>query len=87
MKLIIDMPEDIYREMLKSFDLYKKEHEKICYTAIANGIPQEKTGHWIIHSDYDAMECDKCGKLFSEYDYNDFNYCPNCGCRMINPKE
>ena len=50
--------------------------------------PQEpKTGHWIIHGDYDAMECDKCGRAYSEYDYNAFNYCPSCGARMVEPQE
>ena len=47
MQIVIDIDEDIYREMLKSFDLYKKEHEKICYTTIANGTVLPKHGRLI----------------------------------------
>lgn len=57
--------------------------------------PQEpKTGRWIgideePHEDY---ECDKCGYVVSTFTANiephtEYKYCPNCGCRMVEPRE
>ena len=53
-----------------------------------------KTGHWIAideepHEDY---ECDNCGYTISTYTANiephtEYKYCPNCGCRMVEPQE
>ncbi len=56
--------------------------------------PQPKTGHWIgideePHEDY---ECDKCGYVVSTYTANiephtEYKFCPNCGAKMVEPKE
>lgn len=57
--------------------------------------PQEpKAGHWIgideePHEDY---ECDRCGYTIWAYTANiephtEYKYCPNCGCRMVEPQE
>lgn len=51
--------------------------------------PQQKTGHWI---DGDCI-CPCCGEdKFKDLDadiWSDWqpNYCPNCGCRMVEPQE
>lgn len=55
---------------------------------------EPKTGHWVAideepHEDY---ECDKCRYTISTYTANikphtEYKYCPNCGCRMIEPQE
>ena len=55
---------------------------------------ETKTGHWIgideePHEDY---ECDKCGYTISTYTANiephtEYKFCPNCGCRMVEPQE
>lgn len=63
-------------------DVWQECNEYKVLMSLPSVNPQQKTGHWIIHSDYDAIECDKCGRAYSEYDYNAFNYCPNCGVRM-----
>jgi len=50
--------------------------------------PQEQTGHWIHKGQ--GIYCSECGK---ESGYNPFgasrfsDYCPSCGCRMIEPRE
>lgn len=50
---------------------------------------EPKTGHWIIdEGSLDALygevcKCSKCGvESIGESDY-----CPNCGCRMVEPQE
>ena len=45
--------------------------------------PQEsKTGHWKTRPF--STFCSECG---FELTINNTNYCPNCGCRMIEPQE
>ena len=60
--------------------------------ALPSVIPQEiKTGHWIKPKGKvkpfgdDTIQCDMCG-FFTDVDCN-YNYCPNCGCRMVEPQE
>ena len=51
----------------------------------------KRTGHWIVHEHaeefygrgVDNYECDNCGDWY----LNKTNFCPNCGCRMIEPQE
>lgn len=48
--------------------------------------PQPKTGQWIRVTDktgHLVWECDKCGW---QQRFNT-NFCPDCGCRMIEPQE
>lgn len=53
--------------------------------------PKPKTGHWIADVDrwgdivttVNGYRCDKCNTFNSDKD----NYCPNCGCRMVEPQE
>lgn len=49
--------------------------------------PQSKIGHWIAHPKgiYAHLVCDKCLSN-APYDCRT-HYCPNCGCRMIEPQE
>lgn len=63
--------------------------------------PQPRKGHWIGHGEHcrnlgvmpsglGAYEwcsnCD-CGIDVREWYRNNYNYCPNCGCRMVEPQE
>jgi len=54
----------------------------LCVKQASSVSPQEpKTGHWI--DVFGGVECSECGGL--EAGYSDF--CPNCGCRMVEPQE
>ena len=62
--------------------------------AIVEALEQEpKTGHWIEQDNWEDIyyECSECGEAFSLMDgtptENMYNFCPNCGCRMIEPQE
>ncbi len=46
--------------------------------------PQLKTGHWI-PGEKAQIECDQCG--YGVMPWNNTEYCPNCGARMIKPRE
>ena len=53
--------------------------------------PQEqKTGHWIEKDGFDGdvyYDCSECGESWTTIEGtpwdNEWNYCPNCGCRMV----
>lgn len=56
---------------------------------------EPKTGHWInrhiiANRIFDMIVCSECGEEFSydaETGISEYNYCPNCGCRMVEPQE
>ena len=48
--------------------------------------PQTKIGHWIETSVL-VRSCSSCGKGYSEYPVGKWNYCPNCGARMVESEE
>jgi ribulose bisphosphate carboxylase small subunit len=52
---------------------------------------EPKTGHWVGIDEYphEDYECDNCGFIHTFIDGHtaQYNYCPNCGCRMVEPQE
>ena len=44
---------------------------------------QPKTGHWIEYRGYDSYSCSECDEFVDKKS----RYCPNCGCRMVEPQE
>lgn len=54
--------------------------------------PQPKTGHWNSWfteiKGNNTFNCMECGSTFIvEQGAHNMNYCPNCGCRMVEPQE
>ncbi len=53
--------------------------------------PQHRTGHWIKPKGKvkpfgdDTVQCDMCG-FFTDVDCY-YNFCPNCGCMMVEESE
>lgn len=52
-------------------------------------LQEPKTGHWILDETDNSITCDKCGCLIWANDISNGEayYCPNCGCRMVEPQE
>ena len=68
-------------------DMYKAVIDAIEKRIQPSVTPQEpKTGHWIpSHISGSILdECSECGFACGAFT---FNYCPNCGCRMVEPQE
>lgn len=47
--------------------------------------PKPKTGHWIDHQE-DKWIYAQCSECETVHDTRT-NYCPNCGCLMVEPQE
>ena len=61
-------------------------HDKV--VEVLDGLPsvtpKPKTGHWI-PGEKAPIECDRCG--YGVMPWNNTEYCPNCGCRMVEQQE
>lgn len=49
---------------------------------------ESKTGHWI-ESRCDMYICSECNHVYTDLSGERYgmHYCPNCGCRMVEPQE
>ena len=67
-------------------------------TELPSVLPKPKEGHWIYGEDNygaDGYYCSQCGSHYpirwgvnESFEFiTDYNYCPNCGCRMVEPQE
>lgn len=45
-------------------------------------VSTKKTGRWITHC-YQNCKCSMCGYVISEYDSEEFKFCPNCGAKIL----
>ncbi len=81
MKIVIELT-DKEKEMVDNsykaifLDVYSMMANKI-----KNGTPLPK-GHWI-YKNLKGQFCSACDKQ----SIWKFDYCPNCGCRMVEPQE
>ena len=81
MKVLIDIPDDRYKRILKndSMNHYLK-------AAVRNGTPLPK-GHWTERTMHDngffMPNCSECGAMqpYAHHTYRS-NFCPNCGADM-----
>ena len=51
---------------------------------------EPKRGHWIKSNPLMLSECSECGnKAFGYHGFDEVltDFCPNCGCRMVEPQE
>ena len=67
-------------------------HYNIALDVAIKALEQEpKTGHWIkVTNGRGGHECDICHEYAPSYQDGDeylTKYCPNCGCRMVEPQE
>ena len=75
------IPPTVYYDLLADVQEVEEEQEP-------------KTGHWIEQEGWDGdvcYECSVCREPFCLIDGtptdNMYNYCPNCGAKMIKPQE
>lgn len=88
MKLLIDISEEEYKEVLE--DTYSgTPFENKIFTIIANGTPYEEEerphGEWIKKVDdvgFVSYICNKCGFELELEDCSDSYYCTICGAKM-----
>ena len=83
----------------KYFEHYLQLNDDICLDglrSLPSVTPKEKIGHWVnvkvgkLFPSND-FKCSECGNILDFDGVNcgrgDANYCPNCGCHMIEPQE
>lgn len=91
---VIDILKDKWDLYMYADDAMEASIDKI--KVMPSVTPQSKTGHWIgiDEEPHEVWECDHCGFVIDgsgcidPYDYRDtYKYCPNCGAKMIEPRE
>ena len=71
----------------------REEYIKKAINALPSVNPQQRVGHWIQTEEKDdaepciLWECSCCHKEFRGVVHKVSNYCPKCGCRMVEPQE
>lgn len=88
MKLIIDIPEDVYRRLKAGDTNAGNTFHNTALETIGNGIPYEERpqGEWIIHPHSMIMKCSLCGHEENAKDVGTINldkhFCSNCGADL-----
>ena len=70
---------------------WMQEHDRILTESAQSVTPKQRTGHWIMTSDYlttaygsiDYVKCSCCG----EDSLEEGDFCPNCGAKMEGESE
>jgi Pyruvate/2-oxoacid:ferredoxin oxidoreductase delta subunit len=58
---------------------------KDCIEKLPSVTPQQKVGHWIWQEGYiNYCKCSECG--MGEWEM-EWNFCPNCGAKMVESEE
>ena len=94
MKLMIDIPNEWFDQMVREeFTNYPSKVDELCAIiqhSVAIPSAEPKTGQWkrrIVDGGHNAdWKCSECGyKLYT--DFVNYNFCPSCGARMVEPQE
>ena len=80
MKLIIELPEEYYKAIME----IPVNQSTADMLIIRNGIPLPK-GRWIEQEN--CYECSNCGIIRAKGKTGLYNYCPNCGAKMVGDTE
>jgi hypothetical protein len=72
---------------------YEWQFKKLCN--LQSVTPQRKTGKWIILDECanEGVYCSECHKKVFKLEFSptmkwqNFEYCPNCGAKMVEPQE
>ena len=80
MKLIIDIPEELYRAYKDRPPMLGDAGIDMIAQAIANGTPLPE-GHWIIMGDR-YIKCSECGHITKTESPDIYNFCMVCGANM-----
>ena len=73
--------------------LEDKDYKRLCHALDLEKAEQEhKSGKWneyyTSQKGNNVFNCKECGHTFIVTQGKDnMNYCPNCGCRMVEPQE
>ena len=79
---VIDIVENTATEWLKgdvNF-MYPSLIKKI--KGLSSVTPQERKGQWLDTEFFKLKECSICHARWGIYSIEDFDFCPNCGCKM-----
>lgn len=80
MKIVIDIPKEMYNDIKSGKDGYSN----YVHTAVRNGTPLPKTGYWIYDDEcHEHGHCSECG--YGRVDLvngEPHNFCRRCGARM-----
>ena len=87
LELLKQIEKEIYVPSIESTFL---DDAKSCaiHSAIEELEQEPRKGHWI-RVDKDKLKCSKCDVIhfIAQYPQGKVAWCPNCGAKMVNPKE
>lgn len=84
MQIVIKIDEARFKDIQRIAEVQLNRRTDTVEQLIANGTPLEQTGKWEFVCQH-WSKCSECG--FSHKFAEDWNYCPDCGARMIDAKE
>ena len=87
MQIVIEIDKARYKDIQRIAEVQlESNHFQTAEQIIAKGVPIErepKTGHWIEDEYEMEVRCSECGEENDECS----KYCPNCGAKMVEPRE
>ena len=88
MQVVIEIPEDRFNS-IKHFGIKQNEVYMLEKSLISGKLLQK--GHWINDRNKNNVRCSVCGRGYKDVcataSITSYSYCPNCGCRMVEPQE